>query len=337
MKRQVYDSPPIDFTLERRNYRKGTNDVLYVSEREGLDAVSAREYLKLIKNESPLLRLSSSFRTSLNLVPSRNLILDINRDEVLRKGIIPEGMEDLIIDQMNIRVKGNYMTKGGMMLLDMIVTNNWERPIYFNNTSLATIGFDLSNHVVMEGLTYRLLPVQKPQNVEELVNTDIAYRNAMEKFAFRGMNNPDNYFDDEFRRFTSNHRSALNSITIALLEEDDVERARDIQMLSLEAFPHEAIPYDLASGQSVPLLFEIGEEEYALHIIDEISHRAIQMLDFYTQRDRPLDREAMISGEMLKYFVPLLRERGFEERALRIQNEMNRIFGQADDPRLRTK
>ncbi|HSJ69474.1 MAG TPA: DUF2723 domain-containing protein [Anditalea sp.] len=337
MKRQVYDSPPIDFSLERRNYRKGTNDVLYVSERQGLDAVSAREYLKLIKNESDLLKLSSGFRTQLNLVPSRNLILDINREDILQRGIIPEGMEELIIDQMNLRVKGNYMTKGTMMLMDMIVTNNWERPIYFNNTSLATIGFDLTNHVVMEGLTYRLLPIQKPQNMEELVDTDLAYSNAMEKFAFRGMNNPDNYFDDEFRRFTSNHRSALNSITIALLDEDDIERARDIQMLSLEAFPHEAIPYDLASGQSVPLLFEVGEDEYALHIIDEISHRAIEMLEFYGQRERPLDREAMISGEMLKYFVPLLRERGFEERATQIQNEMDRLFGRNENLPLRRK
>src|SRR5690606_32004122 len=136
---------------------------------------------------------------------------------------------------------------------------------------------------------------QKPENVEELVNTELAYENIMEKFAFRGMDNPDNYFDDEFRRFTSNHRSALNSLTIALLEEDKMEMAADIQKLSLEKFPDEAIPYDMANGQAVPLLFEMGEDDLALDIVNNMSLKYVEMLEFYDRMNRPLDREASIS------------------------------------------
>ena len=332
MVRPANESPALHFSLDRNNYKRGTNDVLYVTER--LEAVSLKEYLKLLKSESDLLKLSSSFSSSINSVPSRNLILEIDEQKVLNSGLIPEHMEDLVIPQMNLRVKGNYVTKGGMMLMDLIATNDWERPIYFNNTSLATIGFDLRNHVVMEGLTYRLLPIQKPENVEELVNTELAYENVMEKFAFRGMNNPDNYFDDEFRRFTSNHRSTLNSLTIALLEEDKMEMAADIQKLGLEKFPHEAIPYDLANGQSVPLLFEMGEDDLALDIIDKMATRSVQMLRFYESTARPLDREASISVEMLRYFLPLLRERGYDDLATNIQNEMEAIFGESGNMRM---
>lgn len=335
MARPVNESAALEFTLDNNNYKKGTNDVLYVTER--LEAISLREYLKLLKNESDLLKLSSSFSSSINSVPSRNLILDVDVEKVLSSGAIPTDMEDLVIPQMNLRVKGNYVTKGTMMLMDLIATNDWERPIYFNNTSLATIGFDLRNHVVMEGLTYRLLPVQKPEDQEELVNTDLAYKNVMEDFAFRGMDNPDNYFDDEYRKFTSNHRSALNSISIALLEEDKMEMASDIQNLSLEKFPNEAIPYDLASGQSVPLLFEMGEDELALDIIDKMSTRSVQMLEFYEETERPLDREASISIEMLRYFVPLLKERGYTEQATKVQNDMDRIFGQSTNLPLNRK
>lgn len=332
MTRPVNESPALDFSLEPKNYKKGTNDVLYVTDR--LEAISLREYLKLLKNESELLRLSSQLSGSINAVPSRNLVLEIDQEKVLDSGIIPEGMEDLVIPQLNLRVKGNYMTKGNMMLMDLIATNEWERPIYFNNTSLATIGFDLRNHVVMEGLTYRLLPVQKPENVEELVNTELAYENVTEKFAFRGMNNPDNYFDEEFRRFTANHRSSLNTLTIALLDEDETQKARDIQKLSLEKFPDVAIPYDLASGQSVPLLFELGEDELALDIVDKMSARSVEMLEFYDATNRPLDREASISIEMLRYFVPMLKEKGYDQRASEVQQEMERIFGPSGQLRM---
>src|SRR5690606_15400061 len=139
MTRPVNESPALDFTLQRENYKKGTNDVLYVTEK--LEAISLREYLKLLKNGSDLLKLSSSFSSSINSVPSRNLVLEVDEEKVLESGIIPQNMEDLILPQLNLRVKGNYMTKGGMMLMDLIATNDWERPIYFNNTSLSTIGF----------------------------------------------------------------------------------------------------------------------------------------------------------------------------------------------------
>ncbi|WP_209330474.1 glycosyltransferase family 117 protein [Lunatimonas salinarum] len=326
MERPVNNSPALDFTLEFDNYKKGTNDVLYVVDRN-LESIPLKDYLRLLKSNSELLKLASNYSGSLYTVPSRNLTLNIDTEAITAEGLVPPQFEDLIIPQMNIGVRGNYITKGSLMLLDLIATNDWKRPIYFNNTSLATIGFDLSSHVVMEGLTYRLLPVQKPDNQEELVNTDLAYHNAMTEFSYRNMNKPENYYDDEYRRFTSNHRSVLNSITIALIDEEDTVRAAEIMDLSLEKFPHEAIPYDLASGQSVPLLFELGKDEQALDIIEKMSDKAIQMLDFYDRTSRAMDREASISVEMLRYFIPVLRERGYTELSTRIQNEFERLLG----------
>jgi len=328
MTQQANESAPLPFSLEFRNYRKGTNDVLYVMDRQNLEAISAREYLRLLKNESELLRLSSSGRSTYNMVPSRNLILDVDIEKVYNEGLIPEGMEGIMVDQMNLRVKGNYLTKGNMMLIDLITSNNWERPIYFNNTSLATISLDIEDYVVMEGLTFRLLPVRKPQGMRtELVNTDLAFENVMEKFAFRGMDDPNNYFDDEYRRFTSNHRSAINSIAIALLDEDDLDRAADILKYSLKVMPNEAIPYDLASGQMVPLLFEVGEDDLALDIVEKLSHKSVQMLEFYNRENRDFDREAMISSEMLKFFIPLLDERGYTELSSQIRKDFERVMG----------
>ncbi len=328
MSRPVHESEPLPFSLSPDNYRKGKNDVLYVMERENLEAISSKEYLKLLNNNSDLLKLTGGGRSTYNMVPARNLILDVNLENVYNQGLIPEGMESLMTEQINLRIKGNYLTKGNLMLVDLITSNNWERPIYFNNTSLATISLDIEDYVVMEGLTYRLLPVRKPEGMRsELVNTDLAFTNVTEKFQFRGMDDPTNYFDDEFRRFTSNHRSAINAIVIALLDEDDMDRAAELLKFSMEKMPHEAIPYDASSGQSVPLLLEVGEDDMALDIIEKLRHRSVQMLEFYATENRDFDREAMISIEMLKYFVPLLEERGYDELSQTLRNDLDRVMG----------
>ncbi|MFC3417465.1 glycosyltransferase family 117 protein [Algoriphagus hitonicola] len=322
------ESEPLPFSLDPERYQKGTNDVLYVMERDGMDAISAREYLKLLNSGSELLRMRTGGKAQVNMVPSRNLILEVDSSTVAEKNIIPEEFMPLYTPQINLQIKGQYVTKGTLMLLDLIASNNWDRPIYFNNTSLATIGINIEDHVVMEGLTYRLLPIRKPDYVrEELVNVDLAYENYMTKFAFRGMNNPDAYLDEEYRRFASNHRSTINSIAIALLDQDDMERAANILNYGLEVMPDEAIPYDLSSGQSVPLFFEVGEEEKALDIIDKISKKSLDMIEYYTRENRDYDREMMISIEMVKYFIPLLEERGYQERAQELKLRLEDFVG----------
>jgi hypothetical protein len=149
----------------------------------------------------------------------------------------------------------------------------------------------------------------------------------MTKFAFRGMDNPDAYLDEEYRRFASNHRSALNSIVIALLDEGDMEKAATLLNYGLEVMPNEAIPYDLSSGQSVPLFFEVGEDEKALDIIDKVSKKSLDMIEFYTEENREYDREMMISVEMIRYFIPLLEERGYQEKAQALKLRMEQFLG----------
>ena len=334
MTRPANESKALPFSLAPERYQKGTNDVIYVMEKEGLDAISAREYLRLINSGSELLQMKTSGKTLINMVPSRNLILDVDSSFLANDEIVPPQFKDLFVSQMNLQVGGNYVTKGTLMLLDLIVSNNWERPIYFNNTSLSTLGLNLEEHVVMEGLTYRLLPIRKPETMrEELVNTNLAMKNYMENFAFRGMNDSKVYLDEEYRRFTSNHRSALNSIALALIEEDKLADAAKLLNFGLETIPDKAVPYDLSSGQSVPLFFEVGEDEKAMEIVDKISKRSLDMITFYTKNDLGYDRELLVSIEMIKFFIPLLEERGYTEKSIDLKKRLESLIGkESEDP-----
>ena len=116
-------------------------------------------------------------------------------------------MDSLVVDQMVIGLKGNGLEKKDLMILDLIVSNNWERPIYFNNTSLSQVNLDLSAYVVQEGNAYRLLPIRnpKPRKGEYIVDTDLMYDNVMNKFQFRELDNPDTYYNEDYRNFVVNH------------------------------------------------------------------------------------------------------------------------------------
>jgi hypothetical protein len=106
-----------------------------------------------------------------------------------------------------------------------------------------------------------------------------------------------------------------------------MEKAAEILKHGLTVMPDKAIAYDLANGQSVPLLFEVGEDDLALDIVEKISVKSVQMLDFYIRTGRNYDREAMISMEMLRYFVPLLEERGYTELSTQLKQDLERFLG----------
>jgi hypothetical protein len=137
--------------------------------------------------------------------------------------------------------------------------------------------------------------------------------------------------DEEYRRFTSNHRSALNSIALALIDEDKLADAAKLLNFGLATIPDKAVPYDLSSGQSVPLFFEVGEDEKAMEIVDLISKRSFDMITFYTKNDLGYDRELLVSIEMIKFFIPLLEERGYTEKSIDLKKRLESLIGKESE------
>jgi len=70
MTKQAEQSAPLPFSLTKERYQKGTNDVLYLIEKEGLQAISAREYLKLLNEGSEVLKVKTGGKSIVNMVPS---------------------------------------------------------------------------------------------------------------------------------------------------------------------------------------------------------------------------------------------------------------------------
>jgi hypothetical protein len=206
--RKAYESKPIPYTLSQYQYRQGgPNDYLPFADFK-MKSIDAKEYITALSKDLPQLRDGDR-----NVVPSKLFTLNINKDDLRARGIIPARLDSLLVDQMQIRLTKGSLEKKDLAILDFLVTNNWERPIYFNNTSLAQINIDLSPYAVQEGNAYRILPVRNPRKDRDyLVDTEKTYDNMINKFKYRGLDDPSVYFNEDYRGFVLNHRSSFNSL-----------------------------------------------------------------------------------------------------------------------------
>ncbi len=216
--------------------------------------MDSKEYLNLIARDYEPLRNGDR-----NLIPSKVFTIPVDKKAILESGIIPKDMENLIVDKMEIRMKKNVLFKGELAFLDLLVTSNWERPIYLNNNTLSQLPFDLSPYLVQEGNVFRVLPVLNPRaDRAYLVDTEKTYDLMLNKFAYRGLDDSAVYYTDDYKIPVLIHRSNLNSLAQSLIDKGKLEEANRVLSFSFEKMPYEVVPYDPSTPDTVSLLFQAG-------------------------------------------------------------------------------
>jgi hypothetical protein len=329
MTRKAYESEPAPFSIDKKLYRQGgPNDYLPYYENPNIkgNAISLKAYMDLVRKDHQAIKVPT-LMGSYNSLPSKALYLDIDTAYVKSLGIVPKDMEHLIPERMVFRLKGNGLEKNTFMILDMILTGNWTRPIYFNNTSLQNAGIDFRRYVVQEGNTYRLLPIDRGNLQEELVNTEVMYDNMMNKFQFREMDNPDVYYSEDYRNFTLNHRSSFNTLAEAFVAKGDHETAREVLNRSLEVMPHKSLRYDYSNVQTASLLFQVGEMEKALDISEKLGDSSADFLEYYTSINNAPPNEIQKHMTILSLLSRMLKQHGQDELAADIETAFLDFYG----------
>ncbi len=263
-----------------------------------------RKYFDLIKSEHKALRIQTSLGGEYNSLPTRSMVLS-NIDTNQIKSLLPDYLDNYVTDKMLFTVRGNKdgLEKKDLAILDLIVANNWERPIYFNFTSLSHFNIDASANIIQEGICYRLLPVNSNR---QLVNKELMYENMMEKFSWVNLDRSDIYYSEDYRGFCQNLRSAFNTLAQEFINAEEYETAREVLIKCLDAIPNSSIPYDYFSVQQVGMLMELGERERALHIAENMSVHATQTLDYMVQNgsqdELELQRQIITINELARAF-----------------------------------
>ncbi len=313
--RKMNRSEPFKYTLSLNDYRQGgPNDYLPYADLK-INSLDVHQYLDLLKKNHPQLRNDDR-----NIVPSRLITMKVDKAAVLASGIIPKGMEDMVVDEMQFRLIGGGLEKKDLALLDVLATNNWERPVYVNHTSLSQFKIDLSPYAIQEGHTSRILPIKNPNPRKDFVNAELSYDNLVNQCAYRGLNNGDIYYSEDYRNFVLNHRSAFNAVAQALIDKGDMEKAKKTLLFSLEKMADVAIPYDHTAAETVSLLFAVGEKEKAVEIATVVSQRSDEMAGYLIGKGQGLSLEVRRNIYILGELQSTLLKSGETELAGKIEN-----------------
>jgi hypothetical protein len=93
------------------------------------------------------------------------------------------------------------------MVLDILRTNQWERPIYFAITVSADGQLNLQPYFRLEGKAFRIVP--QLHNDPYGAVDPIIHGERLRTFRFREVGNEEAYFDENIRRMMDNYRTVI--------------------------------------------------------------------------------------------------------------------------------
>ena len=284
MKRPAYQSAPLPISLPQAQYRFSTNSYLpYVAQPQVAAGMDVTQFISLVKQNHPALQVQAQDGRMFSSIPTKKFFLPVNKAAILRSNSVPANRQKFIVDQMNWEITQKGLEKKQLILFDILVTNNWQRPVYFSSTLNQNDFMYFKPYLQNEGMVYRLLPTKEPQmGPEPYVAKEIMYYNLMQQSRWRNLQNAAIYYDETYlNTLVPNYRQQFYELAEAFYQAGDLKKAQTIINHCLTVLPDKSLPYDFQTVPLAELLAKTGDQKKSEAIRDTMTVRATQALHYY--------------------------------------------------------
>ena len=297
LKTKIYDSEIVPFSMTPAQYKQGTRDYVIFYQNEEIErqyGINQNDYyplsaiMKFMTDDSdPMSRLRSNSGMEFNYYPTKKFYIPINKEHVLKTGAVHPKDANIIADTIKWEIGNGTLMKADLIVLDILNTTNWTRPIYFAITTGNDVYLNMMNYFQLEGLTYRIVPIKNTDPVDGgtygHINTDILYKNLVEKFKWGNLDKPGVYLDETTLRQTRNFRNLFYRLSMKLTAEGDTTRAIKALDRCMEVMPNDNVPYDIFMMRIAEAYYTAGETKKASALVNTMVDIAIEKYNYYAR------------------------------------------------------
>lgn len=278
-KRKQYSSDPLPISMQHWQYREGTRDYVYFDDRE--DTVDIRETVRSFSSENPDEKYVTIYGDSINLIPSRNVSMIVDKKAISENFRGYAFAENQIADTIVWRMRGSYLMKDQLVILDVLANNNWERPVYFAANMPVTSYAGLDEYLMLEGLAFRFVPVKNKREHASLqgrpqVNLTKAYNRLMNG-GWGGLKDPAVYSDETVARMFAEPMTVSCAQTATAL----VESGRYAEALKLidkctQEIPATQVPPGVSWMEMTEAAYIAGQKTKDYALADRLSRQIFE-------------------------------------------------------------
>ncbi len=287
MFRKVYESDPLPLSNSRKFYAKGSQNYMPVFERvEG--TVELKDLVNFVGSDDTRTQINYEGEW-INYVPARKLELTVDKAAVLESGTVAPEDSAQIVDKISWQISQGYLYRNDLMLLDLIATNNWERPVYFANPSSVSKVLNIDKYCHLEGIVYRFKPTVAKDYIKRVggVNPERTYEILMaDDVRWGRLNEPDVTVDRESDRNSNMIKQDYLRLAQAMVNEKKNDSAVAVLDRGIYFFPDNKIHFDYFMIPWADMYYKAGAVEKGNDLVNLLYNRYKEDLDYYTSLDK---------------------------------------------------
>ncbi len=285
LRRKVGESEAIKMTIPKEGYRGNKRNVIYNNPYEKNNKMSIQQAMKFVAEQHPL----PGMEDVESFMPTGNLFIPVDREKVVANGTVSP-TDTAVLSELPFKISNRRLIKDETAILDIIASNNWDRPIYFAVTCRPEKLLGLQNYLQLEGLALRLVPVKTVQKNspwgnlpigQGRINVDVMYDNMMNKFKWGNFDKEKLYVNTSYMPSVSSLRFSFLRLGRELAAIGDTERAIKLVDKYFEVFPHKNFPYDINAFYMISVFDEVKAYDKAGEHIKILAKELAQHKNFY--------------------------------------------------------
>ena len=338
MKWKMNESAPLNLTVSPRQYLYGTNEYVYIYDTRDSEFLLS-DVMRVFKHPDAKLPLTSG--RNVDYIMSRKFIIPVNKENVLKYGILDKKYEDMIPEYITLTLpKGkDYLTKPELFMLDLLSNYQWDRPI-----NLLSMGGDINigikEYLMYEGFSYKFVPIKNKMKSTEIgfADPEDLYYKMKNVYSWDALKRTD-YFVDYQNYYTFcgvlSQRNLFVNAAKEMLKINDRERAVELLDMCQECVPQENYPLDLTYlGFSneymvidmIETYYAAGAPEKALDLAKRFMEEIFVSSEFFLQYYDFAKREFDSCYNCISYVADVCDHYGDKAYANEIRDRFNAML-----------
>lgn len=300
MKRKAYESEPIPSKLTHDKYKWGTRDYI-IKEVVTQDTLDIDQFIDFVTSDDKRTKYGHILKQQgydtagqrnqdlgANYAPTEHVRIPVNKENVLRNGIVPLKDAAKIVDYIDIKIEDQAIYKNRLMMLDIIAENNWERPIYFSGGAFGDDDYIwMKDYLQLDGFAYKLVPIKTPiadNNPFDMgrIDSEKMYQ-LVKNWKWGNSGNLDVYHDVETRRNSITYRGHIARLIETLINENELEKAEEIADLAMEKMPVNVFGYYTFLEPFIGAYYEVKAKEKARKLYKNVTLKYQESLTYYSR------------------------------------------------------
>ncbi len=337
MRRKIYDSDPVKFSLDRIDYLYGKNEFPDVVDRVNRP-ITLKEAITLFKD--PRVKINR-YGTPESFIAQHKLRLPVNKENVKKYGIVAEEDYDKIVDTlyMDIPAHRSSISKTELMILDMLSNYDWDRPIYFVSQG-GDLDIGLRNYLQFEGFAYKFVPIKSTTRTADIGQIDALKMFDKVMKVYEWDNLADTTINIDYQNLATfngvmNIRGIFVQTAVGLFEDGYKEKAVQVldrmqQVMIPQNFPlNTSILYSINEYmvlQAIEVYIKCGEKEKGVKLAQDFARETLESVELFAQ---PYGRGIMSKSDLENnyslygYMLEILSESGCPEEAKALELTFN--------------